>query len=119
MNFVKSLLALLVLNAILQYFLPWYIMVPVGVAIGYFGGLSRWGAFGAGFLSMFLLWVGYALYLDNANNHILSTKVAQILAALTGGTGIGLLLLTGVVGGLVSGLATLSGKLLNVITAKK
>jgi DNA-binding transcriptional regulator of glucitol operon len=119
MKFVQSLLLLLVINAILQCFLPWYIIVPIGFAVGYFSGLSRLSAFGVGFLSVFLLWVGYALYMDNANNHILSTKVAQILAALTGGSRVGLLLLTGIIGGLVSGLATWSGRLLAAITSGK
>ena len=56
---------------------------------------------------MFLLWAIMALLKDAANEHILATKVAGILPL--GGSYLVLILVTGVVGGLVSGLAALTG----------
>jgi ABC-type Mn2+/Zn2+ transport system permease subunit len=67
-------------------------------------------AFVAGFLGLFLLWAGMALLKDAANDHVLSTKVAGILPL--GGSYLVLILVTGVVGGLVSGLAALTGSYL-------
>jgi hypothetical protein len=56
---------------------------------------------------LFLLWAGMALVKDAANEHILSAKVATILPL--GGSYLVLILVTGIVGGLVSGLAALTG----------
>lgn len=67
-------------------------------------------AFLAGFLGLFILWAGIALLKDAANEHILSVKVARILPL--GGSYLVLILVTGIVGGLVSGLAALSGSYL-------
>lgn len=64
-------------------------------------------AFLSGFLGLFLLWVGLSLFKDVANEHILSGKVAKILPL--GGSYIALILVTGIVGGLVSGLAAVTG----------
>lgn len=67
-------------------------------------------AFLSGFLGLFILWAGIALLKDAANGHILSVKVARILPM--GGSYLVLILVTGIVGGLTSGLAALSGSYL-------
>jgi len=64
-------------------------------------------SFLSGFLGLFLFWAGLALVKDAANEHILSAKVASILPL--GGSYLVLILVTGIVGGLVSGLAALTG----------
>lgn len=118
MRFIQTLLFIVIANAILQPFLPWWIIVVVAFAAGFIFKQKGFIAFAAGFVGVFLLWVGYAFYLDAGNNYILSTKIATLLAALTGDSRIGLLLLTGFVGGLVSGLSALSGSLLKSAFAK-
>lgn len=67
-------------------------------------------AFLSGFAGLFLLWAGMALLKDAANDHILSAKVATILPL--GGSYLVLILVTGIAGGLVSGLAALTGSYL-------
>lgn len=67
-------------------------------------------AFLSGFLGLFILWAGIALLKDAANEHVLSVKVARILPL--GGSYLVLILVTGIVGGLTSGLAALSGSYL-------
>ncbi len=111
MKFLQIFLLVVVLNALLQKFLPWWVIAPVGFGAGYFLKSNSLTGFFASFAGVFVLWVGYAFYLDAGNNYILSTKVAQVLGALTGGSRVTLLLLTGLTGGLVSGLAALSGAL--------
>ena len=90
--------------------LPWWSFVftsgIVAIAIHQQGGR----AFLSGFLGLFVLWAGMALLKDTANEHILSTKVAQILPL--GGSYPVLILVTGIIGGLVSGLAALTGSYL-------
>jgi hypothetical protein len=108
-----KIIAAIILTAFLAYVLglysafPWWSFVftsfVVAVAIHQRGGK----AFLAGFLGLFLLWSILALLKDSANEHVLSTKVAQVLPL--GGSYLILILVTGIVGGLVSGFAALAG----------
>ena len=91
-------------------YLPWWTFVCtsliVSVAIHQRPGKS----FLCGFAGLFLLWSILAFVKDAANEHLLSTKVAQILPL--GGSYLLLILVTGIVGGLVSGFAALTGSYL-------
>ena len=111
MRFIQTFIFVLAVNILLQIFLPWWIIAATAFAAGILFNNKLLPSFIAGFSSVFLLWVGYAFWLDIGNNQILSSKVALILEPLTGGTSVGILLLTGCTGGLVSGLALLSGSL--------
>jgi hypothetical protein len=66
-------------------------------------------AFFAGFAAIFLLWIIVAAYLSKTNDNLLAHKIA-LLFHLGGNVSL-LLLFTGVAGGLVAGLATLTGRL--------
>lgn len=97
----------------------------LGFAVGIYGTLPWWSfaitsfivavaihqragkAFLAGFLGMFSLWVILAMIKDTPNDHLLATKIAALLPL--GGSYMALILVTGIVGGLVAGLAGLSG----------
>ena len=108
-NFFLALILTAALCFILQLFLPWWVIAVAAFAVAFFIKQKPLAAFGAGFLSVFLLWVVYAFILSSANNNILATKVAELLKALTGNSVAGLYLLTGTLGGLVSGFAALTG----------
>ena len=88
-------------------FLPWWSFVftsfIVSVAIHQKPGI----AFLAGFSGLFILWTLLAVLKDTANEHILSTKVAHLFPL--GGSYLLLILITGLLAGLVSGLAALTG----------
>ncbi|MBV9986498.1 MAG: hypothetical protein JO301_02395 [Chitinophagaceae bacterium] len=109
---MKIIVAIL-LTAFLAYVLglytafPWWSFVftsfLVAVAVHQRGGR----AFLSGFLGLFLLWAVLAILKDAANQHVLSTKVASVLPL--GGSYLILILVTGIVGGLVSGFAALAG----------
>ncbi|MBS1611617.1 MAG: hypothetical protein JST49_02250, partial [Bacteroidetes bacterium] len=53
----------------------------------------------------------WSFSISSANEHLLAGKVAELLKPLTGGKMFALFLITGVIGGLVSGLAALTGRL--------
>jgi hypothetical protein len=110
-NFVISFLLMLILSYALQLFVPWWSIAIVAVLIG-FSLMQHAGlAFLSGFLAVFVLWAGYAYVLSSANNHLLASKVAELMAPLTGGSKNVLFLLSGVIGGLVGGLGCLTGNL--------
>ncbi len=105
------LLALLVLIGalILNIFLPWWGIAIPGLIIGFQFNEKPLPSFLWGFLGVFLLWGGQALYVHIANNGILSTRIAEMLGV---GSPLIVILITAVLGGLVSGFATMTGSLL-------
>lgn len=108
-NFALIFVGTLVFAAIAQVFLPWWSMVIIALLMGFVfadkGGLS----FLAGFLAVFLLWSGYAFMLSSANHHLLADKMAVLLKPLTQGSRLMLFVVTGLLGGLVAGMAALTG----------
>jgi len=87
--------------------LPWwsFVITSFTVALGVHQKVGK--AFLSGFAGLFLLWSILAIFKDMANDHILAIKVAKILPL--GGSYWALILVTGLIGGLVSGLAAISG----------
>lgn len=110
-NFFLSILLTVVLSALLQTFLPWWTIAIAAFVVAYFLQQKSGLALLAGFLGVFVLWVGYAYLLSSANDHLLAAKITELLKALTQGSVLGLYLLTGLIGGLVSGFAALTGSL--------
>ena len=107
-NFVVSIAAIVFLSTIFQQFLPWYVIAIIAFVVGYLIKQSALSAFAAGFIAIFLLWVAYAAVLSHANNDLLAQKVATLIP-LNGNVTL-LLLITGTIGGLVSGVAAMSGR---------
>lgn len=111
-----KILSAIVLTGFLAYVtgvystLPWWSFAVCSFVVSVAIHQRAGKAFLCGFLGLFLLWTGMAFLKDAANEHILSTKVAQILPL--GGSYLLLILVTGIVGGLVSGMAALTGSYL-------
>ncbi|MFP8489762.1 hypothetical protein ACKGJO_11800 [Gracilimonas sp. Q87] len=103
------LTALIIITAfLLNLFLPWWSIAIPGLIFGYIFNKKALSSFAWGFLALFLLWGGQALYIHVANDGILSSRIAEILSV---GSPILVVLITAILGGLVSGLATLTGSL--------
>jgi hypothetical protein len=108
-NFLLSVLVIILFTAILQVFLPWWSMVVVALLVGFVFPNKAGLAFLSGFLALFLLWAGYAFVLSSANNHLLADKMAELLKPLTQGNRVMLFVVSGLLGGLVAGMASLTG----------
>ena len=108
-NFLFSTLSVIIWCGAAQFFLPWWVIAVISFGIGYFFIQRPWVSFLSGFLGVFLLWTCYAWFLSSANNHILAAKIAMLLPLK--GNVAALLIATGTIGGLVGGLAMLSGRL--------
>lgn len=100
-------LLILVLAAIAQLFLPWWIITPLCFALAAWRGRTGGQAWLAGFAGVGLGWLGLAGWLHIRTDGILSNRVAQLLPL--GGHGWALVLVTAVLGGLVGGFAALAG----------
>lgn len=103
------LAAIILITAfLLNLFLPWWSIAIPGLIFGYWFNHKALPSFYWGFLALFLLWGGQALYIHLANDGILSSRIAEMLSV---GSPILVVLITGILGGLLSGLATLTGAL--------
>ncbi|GAB2946921.1 hypothetical protein GCM10027048_09910 [Hymenobacter coalescens] len=103
----RLFLLILVLAALAQFFLPWWNAAVVALLLSL--GLARRGgaAFLAGFGGVGLGWLLLAGWLHLQADGRLSHRVAELLPL--GGNGWLLVLATALLGGLVGGLAALTG----------
>ena len=108
-NFFLSILFTAAASCLLQLFLPWWIIVVVAFTVAYFIQQNSLMAFLSAFIAIFLLWTIYAYVLSSANENILVVKVAELMKALTKASTTTLYIITGLIGGLVSGFAALTG----------
>src|SRR5437763_743360 len=111
MKFITALVLTALLGYLLPIFLPWWSFAITSFLVAVFIHQHPWRSFLAGFIALLLLWGIYATIIDNTNQHILSTKVAQILPFK--GSYIALIISTAIIGGLLSGMAALTGSYLN------
>jgi membrane protein implicated in regulation of membrane protease activity len=115
-NFILSVILTIILAFALQHLLPWWIVAIITFAVAYLIDQNSLVSFLSGFVSIFLLWVGYAWFLSSANNDILLGKVTVLLNALTQGSKTNLYLITGLIGGLAGGFGALTGSLARKIS---
>jgi hypothetical protein len=107
MKFAISVILIAVLSFALGLYLPWWsIAIAAFVVTALLHQRPRISLL-AGFVALFLLWFFLATVIDMRNQHILSRKLALLLPL--GGNSFLLTLITALVGGLVGGLAALSG----------
>lgn len=106
MKFSIQLLVIGVVATVLQLFFPWWSIVFAALGGGYL--LKSKQNFLAGFLSIALLWGGYAFILDSSGAAPLADRVAGILTINKNL----LFAVTALMGGLVGGFAALTGSLL-------
>ncbi|TCJ19257.1 hypothetical protein EPD60_02235 [Flaviaesturariibacter flavus] len=106
MRFLVSILLILLFAFIAGRYLPWWSVAVVAFLVGVALPQRLPRSFLSGFLAIFLLWAGIALWLDLENEQLLSRKVAELLHLPSSFL---LLLVTALVGGLVGGFAALSG----------
>jgi hypothetical protein len=109
MKFIIVLLLTALLGFATHLYFAWWSFAVTSFVIAIFIQQRALVAFAAGFLGMFLLWLFHTLIIDNANQHILSSRIAQLLSL--NGSSLALILITSFIGGIISGFAALSGSL--------
>src|SRR3954465_499598 len=112
MRFILVLALTALLGFLLPIFLPWWSFAITSFLVAVFIHQKPGRAFLAGFIALLLLWGIYATIIDSGNQHILTTKVAQILPF--NGSYMALIITTAIIGGLLSGMAALTGSYLNL-----
>ena len=97
-------------SVLLQLVLPWWCVVPLCLTLAAWLRVSGKSAFLAGLLGVGLSWWLPALWLNTHGAGLLAARVATLLPL--GGNTMVLVLVSGLLAGLVGGLAALSGVLL-------
>lgn len=110
MKFIVSMLLMMLLSFAACLFFPWWSIAIVSFAVS-FVFPSRYGiAFLKGFIALFLLWFGICFWLSFRNSHILAAKISLLILNVS--SPFLLVLLTAAIGGIVGGVASMSGALL-------
>jgi hypothetical protein len=104
--FIAILLTALLGHAAPLYF-PWWSFAITSFLVGIVIHQKSGKALVAGFFGIFLLFTIHTFILDYQNDHLLAKKVATILPL--GGSSLAIILVTAFIGGLISGLAAISG----------
>ncbi len=112
--FPIKVLIIIILSFLLTLFLPWYTPFIICFLVGIVLSNKPGNNFLSGLFGVGLFWLGYALFLDLRNEHLLSSKVAQLFsdslgAPLSGGV---LLIVTTVLGALLGGLSSMAGAMI-------
>ena len=102
MNFI----IIFILTAIFQLFAPWWVVALIPFLVNAWRPSGAVFAFVVSFAAIATLWFSYGLYLHINSEGSMSNRIAEIFSLPSG---ILLLVVTTIVGGLVGGVAGLSG----------
>lgn len=109
MKFFVSVLLIALLSFALCLFLPWWVIAIAGFVVAFAIPQNAGLCFVAGFLALFFLWSGLSFYMSAANNHLLAHKISLLFIKVDNPAL--LIIVTGVIGGLVAGFGSLTGRL--------
>ena len=116
MKFFVSILLIAITSFVASLFMPWWVIAIVAFLVSFFIPQNNGKAFMAGFIALFLLWVGISFFISNANGHLLAHKMSLLILPINNVAAI--IFFTGIIGGLVAGFGSLSGSLLKKLLAK-
>lgn len=105
-NTLRTIVFIFILGQLCYLGLPWWGLAPIAALAGWLFPQNALRSFAAGFLGGFLLWIAAALWMDIPNNGLLAAKIGNLFAGLSRWN---ILVLTGILGGLVSAFACLTG----------
>jgi len=97
---------LFIVSILSGLFLPWWSIAIFSFVLAYFLKEQVKAPFWSGFLAIFLSWILLALIKSLPNQNILATRMAKLFHLPNWTL---LLLLTGLIGGLIGGVFSLSG----------
>ncbi|HEV7351284.1 hypothetical protein [Telluribacter sp.] len=109
-------IVILVLAALLQFFLPWWVIALVPFLVCMWLSKNGWRAFFFSLVAVGVLWLGYAWYLHNQTAGVMSDRISRIFFLPNGLAMAGVAAL---IGGLVAGFAGLAGFQLKNMFRKK
>jgi len=116
MKFITSIILTGLLAFIAGLYFPWWSLAIIAFLVAVLIHQKPWKALLSGLLGLFLLWGGLALWINIKNDGVLAVKVASLLPL--GGSPYLLITVTGLIAGIIGGLAALAGSYLRSSPAK-
>lgn len=110
MKFIVALLLTGLIAFIAGLYFDWWSLAIVAFLIAILIHQQPGKAFLAAFLALFLLWAGLSWMIDLKNESILSARISTLIGI--GNNPMLLVLITGLIAGLLAGMAALSGSYL-------
>jgi hypothetical protein len=107
MKFLLSVLLIAFLSFFAGLYFPWWSIAVIAFIVALILKQPLLASFLSGFMGIFLLWAILATWIDLRNEHILSHRIAELFKI--GGSSFLLILITAFIGGVVAGVAALSG----------
>ena len=114
---IKNFIATIVLAFVLSLFLPWWSIMIAGILSAMLVPLKKAAVFFIPFLAIFLFWTVNAYLLSNTNDFTLAEKISELL--MLGGNPYLLILVTGIIGGLATGISAILGKQMITVLKSK
>lgn len=105
MRFLLFVMGVVLGGWLVHLLFPWWSVVVLCAVLGWVFRASPLMALLAAFLGVFLLWAGYAAILNYYNEGILSARMGKVFGGIPA---LALVPLTGLLGGLLGGLAAFS-----------
>jgi hypothetical protein len=106
-------LLIALLSFFFQFFLPWWIIAIVAFGVAFWRATTGSNAFWSGFLAILVVWSLMATFIHVRTEGILTGRVAALFNLPASFL---LILVTATIGGLVAGVAALSGYYMRQVT---
>ncbi len=116
MKFIISFILMALLSFVVCLFMPWYYIAVVCFLISATIQQKPGTAFVCGFLSLFALWAGLSFRISFLNDHILAHKISMVILKVD--NPYLLIVVTGLIGAIVAGFASLTGSLFRNLIKK-
>lgn len=110
MKFIVSLILIALLSFVACLYFPWWSIAVVAFIVAALIPQRSGISFLTGFLALFLLWGILSFWISNSNEHILAHKVSLVILKID--SPYLLMFATALIGGLVAGLAAITGSFL-------
>ncbi len=117
MKFFISTILIAVLSFAACLYFPWWVIAIAAFIVAFAIPQKAGLAFLSGFIALFVLWAGMSVYMSSANGNLFVHKMSILFLKADNPTM--LYILTGLIGGLVAGFGSLSGRLLKKMLVAK
>ena len=113
---IINFIATLILAYLLSLFMPWWSVMTAAFTTALFFPLKKSAVFFVPFFAILLFWFILSYIMSSGNDFTLAKRIAVLLPL--GGNPYVLMLVTGIVGGLAAGIASVFGKQLSLVLKK-
>jgi len=106
MKFIIGIIGMILAGLLAAQFLPWWSVVLVCFIAGAMLNMKSWKSFLCGLLAIFLLWGLSAGWDFHHGSYVIANRMGDLLGGVSG---VAMMFITALIGGLLGGLGSMSG----------